>query len=300
MRQLCSRLPRRNDVLRIVPDPTRQVVALLLYVGYRRRHATHSAKRTATEHAALALVGGREVVALRAASRVGRSAAKDGAAAQTGVGEELSWSETKAAPTTASILASDAEAQVAHMRATATATAEAEAAVSVELMLGHHNAARSVLSDELRMLDEETKEAREDKLQDAERLRHEAEAAAVQLLNDAELKASRALSEAEAQAAQLRQEAEGRASAAELAQGQFRATRQLLSEELRILEQEARARREEEEDARKLQAEAEADEARRRAEAAKQEAEEAKREAERAKEELAAQMAALREQANAE
>ena len=152
-------------------------------------------------------------------------------------------------------LATSAEAR--QRRANGRATAE--------LAAGQMNVARSVLSEELRILDEDTREEHEEQWERIDQLQREAEAEAVRVLAEAEAKAAVLLEQAKAtahahaeeEARRLREAAEeaqrGQKAEAErqveLAVGHFQATRQLLSAELRMLDEDARADREAEREA---------------------------------------------------
>ena len=143
----------------------------------------------------------------------------------------------------------------------ASALAEARRAckVSAELMQGHSNVARSVLSEELRVLDDEASEAAQERVEAADALLAEAIARADEAKRVAEGEAARVVAAAKQQAEQERArladeleqmraqametaiaEAQRASKAsAELMQGHSNVARAVLSEELRVLDDEA-------------------------------------------------------------
>jgi hypothetical protein len=213
------------------------------------------------------------------------TAGDEGAAASAGLraASMLSPAAHSSSAVAARWLLAEAEAEAAALRAAAVAEAErvrSDAAKAVEetaasaersrrqgvartaeLASGQMNVARSVLSAELRILDEDIREEQEAEWERVARRQREAEAEADRLLAAAEEKAVHVLAEArkaaeaaaeeerkrlmESVAADASREAE---AARDLAMHQFHATRMLLSDELRVLDEEARERREEEEE----------------------------------------------------
>ena len=209
--------------------------------------------------------------------------------------EERAEEARRASEAVAATVLRDAEAQAnaaiaaaGKVRADAAAAAErlrenakrehlVAAARGAELAKGHANVARSVLSEELRILDEEGRARRaeeeeraRDEVERTRRQREEAEAAASVMLSEAEATAKALLEDAKTEAERLQTSARGGSAGAaaterdaQLASSHFNATRHVLKEELRIIEEEARARREEEAARERLSVEEALQEARR-------------------------------------
>ena len=87
---------------------------------------------------------------------------------------------------------------------------------SAELMQGHSNVARSLLAEEMRMLDNEWAEEREEQQAEAEAAQKDAQVKAARVLSDADARKRRA-DDAERKAARVFAEAQAQAMAAQQA-----------------------------------------------------------------------------------